>query len=426
MMPRCVTTLSLFAAACAGTALAQTISPSILTQQDSAGDTIGIVSHSYLYLVTAKNPAQPGEILTVFANGLGPTNPAVPAGTPAPTSPPAATLTLPSILVGCQQATAISSSLVPGAVDLYQVTFALSASAAGGRQPLSLSIGGKTSNTVMLPITGAAGPSINAVVNASFSSSDAIAAPGTILTVFACGLGTPDNLSLFPATSFQGLSVTFNGIPGPLFAVTASANQINVFLPVELPEAGIVDVQVKTSATASLSFPLRMTQASPGIFRIPDPVKPARKNAAALFANTAWLVIPASTAAAYKIPTDCSASGIAAAAICGQPARAGDIIQVFTTGLGKATPGGDPKGNPLATGSIAPADGNPLYLTVSAPSVTIGGVPAQVLFSGIAPGFAGLYQVNLQVPNGVAAGDDVAVKISMPNGATDTATIGVR
>jgi uncharacterized protein (TIGR03437 family) len=55
----------------------------------------------------------------------------------------------------------------------------------------------------------------------------------------------------------------------------------------------------------------------------------------------------------------------------------------------------------------------------------VGGVQATVLFSGLAPGFSGLYQVDIQVPNGVVAGDDVPVKVTML-GASNTATISVQ
>jgi uncharacterized protein (TIGR03437 family) len=79
----------------------------------------------------------------------------------------------------------------------------------------------------------------------------------------------------------------------------------------------------------------------------------------------------------------------------------------------------------LPTGSVAPANGSVLYQTVQTPIVTIGGVSTPVLFSGIAPGFAGEYQINIQVPGGVTPGDDVPVVVSMPNGASDSVTIAV-
>jgi uncharacterized protein (TIGR03437 family) len=57
--------------------------------------------------------------------------------------------------------------------------------------------------------------------------------------------------------------------------------------------------------------------------------------------------------------------------------------------------------------------------------VQIGGIPATVQFSGIAPGFAGLYQINVQIPTGVIPGDDVSLQIGMPGSSVDTATIAV-
>jgi uncharacterized protein (TIGR03437 family) len=386
---------------------------------------VGVVLHATGSAVTPQSPAQPGETLALQAVGLGPTNPAVATGAAAPASPPVATVTQPAITVGCQQAPVLFSGLTPGLVGLYQVNFTLPASAPGGNLPLTVTIGGKRSNPVTLPVSGLAIPVVNNVVNGASFASAPVAAPGTILSVFGCNFGARDNLSAFPATDFQGTSVTFNGVAAPLFAVAASANQINVLAPTELPESGTIPVQVKTSTGAGANFTLTMSSATPGIFRIPDPSKPTRQNAAALLANTAWRVMPSSMAAALGFPTNCAANGVSAAATCGQPAKEGDIVSIFVTGLGKATPGGDPNGRPLSTGSVAPADGSVVYQTVAVPAVSIGGVAAQVLFSGLAPGFGGLYQINVQVPAGVAPGDDVVVRVSMPNGATDSATIAV-
>ena len=75
------------------------------------------------------------------------------------------------------------------------------------------------------------------------------------------------------------------------------------------------------------------------------------------------------------------------------PARPGEF---FCTGLGPVDP-------PVPSDDLAPS-AEPLARTVNIPMVNIGGMPAQVTFSGLAPGFVGLYQVNLQVPAGVPSG----------------------
>jgi uncharacterized protein (TIGR03437 family) len=58
--------------------------------------------------------------------------------------------------------------------------------------------------------------------------------------------------------------------------------------------------------------------------------------------------------------------------------------------------------------------------------VTIGGIPAEVQFSGLAPGFVGLYQVNARIPAGISAGSAVPVQITINGRASNTATIAVR
>ena len=83
------------------------------------------------------------------------------------------------------------------------------------------------------------------------------------------------------------------------------------------------------------------------------------------------------------------------------PARPGDTIQIFATGLGETDP---------EVGSGEPA---PPFSTVSNPvTVTIGGIEAAVAFQGLAPGFVGLYQVNVVVPSGVAPGDAVPLVLT--------------
>jgi len=63
---------------------------------------------------------------------------------------------------------------------------------------------------------------------------------------------------------------------------------------------------------------------------------------------------------------------------------------------------------------------------VGHPTVTIGGVPANVQFSGLAPGYVGLYQVNAQVPAGLATGSNVPVVMSISGATSNTATLAVQ
>jgi uncharacterized protein (TIGR03437 family) len=74
---------------------------------------------------------------------------------------------------------------------------------------------------------------------------------------------------------------------------------------------------------------------------------------------------------------------------------------------------------------VAPADGSVVYQTVLKPAITIGGLPATVGFSGIAPGTASEYQINTTIPTGVTPGDDVPIVITIGS-STDTVTIAVK
>jgi uncharacterized protein (TIGR03437 family) len=271
-----------------------------------------------------------------------------------------------------------------------------------------------------------AGPAINGVLNGASFATGAKVAPGSLVALFGTDLATEDRFGMYPSPVLPGNGViTIGGVSAPLFDVVATAGQINLLVPFETATDGNVAVVVTNSMGTSSTFQLAVAPVAPGIFRIADPAEPKRFNAAALVANTAWRVIPSSMAAAYGMAQNCRADRVNPAAICGEPALPGDPIQIYVTGLGRATVNGNPFGGALRTGDVAPASGSPLYQTVETPRVTIGGIEATVVFSGVAPGFAGLYQLNVIIPAGVAVGDDVPVKIEI-GGVSDTATIAIR
>ena len=282
--------------------------------------------------------------------------------------------------------------------------------------------------TGALVVAGAI-PVIDNVVNGASFGLDGLGSAGAIFTVFGANFGSASNTSLFPATAFSGVRVTFDGVPVPLFAVVTSQlpHQINFLGPTDLPAAGMVEVRVANGSSVSDAFMLEMRSATPGMFNFRgDPSDPNSLIAIATFANTVWLVTSTSTADAYALRTDCAADQVSPLSPCGEPAAAGDVLTLWVTGLGLATATGTLDGDPLPTGEVAPADGNPLHFTTSTPQVTIGGVVAQIFFSGLGPGFAGLYQINIVVPAGVPVGDSVLMVLSMPNGLSHQLPIAIR
>jgi uncharacterized protein (TIGR03437 family) len=99
------------------------------------------------------------------------------------------------------------------------------------------------------------------------------------------------------------------------------------------------------------------------------------------------------------------------------PATADSFILIYCTGLGPVTDQ-PPTGQPaLAT---------PLSWTTTTPLVSIGGVAAAVSFSGLAPGFVGLYQINAEVPAGLPANSATPVVISMGGAISNTVTTAVQ
>jgi uncharacterized protein (TIGR03437 family) len=103
----------------------------------------------------------------------------------------------------------------------------------------------------------------------------------------------------------------------------------------------------------------------------------------------------------YTVPLATYSPGIFAITNAGGPitssnaAKRGDAIVLWANGLG-------PVDTPQSSGD--PASSTALVGTLATPAVTIGGSAASVQFSGLAPGFVGLYQVNVLVPTGAPTG----------------------
>jgi len=235
-------------------------------------------------------------------------------------------------------------------------------------------------------------PSISAggIVNAaSFAGSPL--APGSIVSAYGDFLGIP----LMSATGstlpdqLGGVSLAFgSGVAAPLFAV--SSGQINFQLPWELANQSASALSVTVNGQTGAAPEVSLAAFSPGIFAMNG-----QGNGQGAVLDTSYRLVDQSN-----------------------PALAGvGAIQIYCTGLGAVT-------NRPATGS--PALGQPLSQTVATPAVTIGGAPATVLFSGLAPGAVGEYQVNALVPSGSAKGSAVPVTIQIGGVTSNTITIAVQ
>lgn len=249
-----------------------------------------------------------------------------------------------------------------------------------------------------------AGPAPNVadgatVNNGSFALHPAPLGPGSIAAIFGSNLndGTavcgssfgPDGKLI---TSLCGTSVTFDGVAAPLFFT--SPGQLAVQVPYEMAGKTTASVVVTVNGQSSTPRTVFIDAAAPGIFTLSQN---GSGPGAILIANSDILAV-----AAGSVPGRTT-----------RPARRGEVVTIFLTGLGVTNP-------MLGTGS--PSAGQP---TATAATVTIDGLPAQVLFSGTAPGFVGLNQINVTVPAAATIGNSVPVVVTLGGKASNTVTMAV-
>jgi uncharacterized protein (TIGR03437 family) len=199
--------------------------------------------------------------------------------------------------------------------------------------------------------------------------------PGGVATIFGFALADVSGVlqaERYPLpTEIAGTSVTVAGVRAPLYAVAdvGGVHQINFQVPYET-RSGPILVTNKWGASLPVSA---LFLELPGVFTV-DGINGAIQHASDFALVTA-----------------------------ANPAARGEVVVIYATGLGAVDP-------PVPTGSQAPL--SPLSRTVVTPMVTIGGMSADVLFSGLTPGYAGLYQINVRIPEDVLAGEvDVVVSI---------------
>jgi uncharacterized protein (TIGR03437 family) len=256
--------------------------------------------------------------------------------------------------------------------------------ASGGA--VTVDTGGGGSAT--LPATGLAPNVISTLVSASYRSP---VAAGSIAAVFgtnlSIGSASSNSGSTLPTTLAQS-SFTIGSRAAPMFF--AMPTQVNLQIPWEMAGQTQTSIIDTVNGASSNSQVVALATFAPGIFTID----------ASGAGQGAIVVVPSGSVAAG-----------------GTPALRNAYIAVFCTGLGAVS-------NQPATG--APALASPLSVAQTQPTITIGGVPSTVSFAGLAPGFAGLYQVNVLVPATVTPGSAVPVVLTIGAAVSNSVTIAVQ
>jgi uncharacterized protein (TIGR03437 family) len=192
--------------------------------------------------------------------------------------------------------------------------------------------------------------------------------PGIFMSIY--GGGFADAISQAPGAplpaTLAGTSVEIvdNGrvVNAPLFFV--APGQINAQMPFDVVGPDL-QLRIRTARGVSDSVNLGLLVSSPKLF---TKTMDGLGEAIAVHADFSW---------------------VSAAS----PARHGEIIILYLTGLGAVSPT-----LPAGAGGGDGSPGNPLNLVTTTPQVTIGGYAASVQWAGLAPYYPGLYQLNVQLP----------------------------
>ena len=345
----------------------------------SSGAGLALALHSDQSLVNAANPAAPGETISIFGTGLGATNPPVATGMPAPGSSPAVTVVQPTVTIGGVAAKVAFSGLQANQVGVYQNNVTIPATGlSNGDQPVVLSIGGSSSNTVQIPVGAAVSnpaPTIGGVVSATgipgsvqpnIESGSWVAIYGSNLAgVTRDWTGQIVNGNL--PTDLSGTSVTFNGKLAYVYYVSPS--QVNVQAPDGL--SGPVQVVLTNNGQNSVPGTATAETYAPAFFQ---------------WGPSKYAIITRYPDNAYVANPTLGPSYVAA--------KPNDVLILWATGFGPTSPnfaaGAENTGSHLITGKV---------------TVMVGSVAATVLGAALSPGLAGVYQIAIQLPATLPSGD---------------------
>jgi uncharacterized protein (TIGR03437 family) len=243
--------------------------------------------------------------------------------------------------------------------------------------------GGSTHGVpVQLFVTEPDGPplfSAAGVVNAA-SLAPGPVAPGEIVTIFGVGLGPVTLTSLRivdgqVSATLAETEVFFDNLPAPL--VYVAANQLSAIVPYAVAGTTEAKVQVEYRGARSDAVRVGVAPSAPGIFSVDS----TGKGQGAI------------------LNQDYSVNSAA------NPAEQGSVVLIYATGEGETDP--QVADGRLASPEVLPRPKLPV-------TVKIGGLEAEVLYAGAAPGqVVGLLQVNARVPAGAPSGSAVPVVLTI-------------
>jgi uncharacterized protein (TIGR03437 family) len=203
-------------------------------------------------------------------------------------------------------------------------------------------------------------------------------APNTIVSIFGTNLSwdtvvlqASDIAGGVMPTSLGNVEVYFEGWPAYLYYV--SPTQINFLVPSDLLP-GAFHFWVSRQGTSGPIVTVTLQSAAPAMFQYPTGTAIATNPDGSLVSSDS-------------------------------PATAGGVVTLWATGLGNTNP-------QLEDGVLAPLPPAPLqWLSqLNLFDVEINGAaldPSAILYAGVAPGFAGLYQVNVQLPAQLPANPEI-------------------
>ena len=242
-------------------------------------------------------------------------------------------------------------------------------------------------------------------------------APGAMIAIFGADL-TPtlfqDAAAIPIPTDMGGISVKIGNRYAPLFFMTpgipnVQPSQIVTMVPWEITGSTAQVTVVTGPNAAGNTVTISLSPTAPGIFT-------------ANSSGSGQGIIQNGTDPGYAAPV-----GAFPFPAPSHPAKPGDTVVIWASGLGPVTPsiptGLTPGLNGLPFSSCA---GTKQFCTVNLPRVLIGGQQATVVFAGLQSGNVAIYQVNVQLPANVQTGNAVPVQIVTFEGQTsNTVTIAI-